>query len=353
MLPETLRWVGQIDGTLELIDQRLLPGKLIYIKCNETKEVFDAIRDLAVRGAPAIGVTAAYGAVIAARNGQDPLKSLIEGCDYLAKARPTAVNLFWALDRMKHFGQTLAERNPSREKFLQVLLSEAKAIHEEDIAMCRSIGDYGAALIHEGDGVLTHCNAGSLATSFFGTALAVIYAAQNQGKRFLVYADETRPVLQGARLTQWELSQAGVDVTLLCDNMAGYAMAQGKITKIITGADRIAANGDTANKIGTYSVAVLAKHHKIPFYVAAPISTFDFSIPDGRHIPIEERQADEVRQFGCALTSLPDAKVWNPAFDVTPAELIAGIITDRGIIDRPNTESIHQFFSNRPKGSVK
>ncbi|NLE28845.1 MAG: S-methyl-5-thioribose-1-phosphate isomerase [Phycisphaerae bacterium] len=353
MLPETLRWIGQTDGTLELIDQRLLPGKLVYIRCNQTREVFDAIRDLAVRGAPAIGVTAAYGAVIAARSGQDPLKSLIEGCDYLVTARPTAVNLSWALDRMKRFGQTLAERNPSREKFLQVLLAQAKAIHEEDIAMCRSIGDHGSVLINDGDGVLTHCNAGSLATSFFGTALAVIYAAFQQGKKFAVYADETRPVLQGARLTHWELTQAGVDATLLCDNMAGYAMKQGKITKIITGADRIAANGDTANKIGTYSVAVLAKHHHIPFYVAAPISTFDFSIPDGGHIPIEERNADEVRQFGCALTSLPDAKVWNPAFDVTPAELITGIITDRGIIDRPTTDAIRNFFSHAPKGTLK
>ena len=240
MLPETLRWIGQTDGTLELIDQLLLPEKLVYIRCNQTREVFDAIRDLAVRGAPAIGVTAAYGAVIAARSGQDPLKSLIEGCDYLVTARPTAVNLSWALDRMKSFGQTLAERNPSREKFLQVLLAQAKAIHEEDIAMCRSIGDHGSVLINDGDGVLTHCNAGSLATSFFGTALAVIYAAFQQGKKFAVYADETRPVLQGARLTHWELTQAGVDATLLCDNMAGYAMKQGKITKIITGADRIA-----------------------------------------------------------------------------------------------------------------
>jgi methylthioribose-1-phosphate isomerase len=353
MLPETLRWVGGADGTLELIDQRLLPGKLVYIPCNQTQEVFDAIRDLAVRGAPAIGVTAAYGAVIAARNGVDPLQSLVDGCDYLAKARPTAVNLFWALDRMKRFGQTLAERNPSREKFMLTLLAEAKAIHEEDIAMCRSIGKHGATLICDGDGVLTHCNAGSLATSFYGTALAVIYAAQEQGKKFRVYADETRPILQGARLTHWELAQAGVDVTLICDNMAGYAMKQGKITKIVVGADRIAANGDTANKIGTYSVAVLAKHHHIPFYIAAPISTFDFAIPDGSHIPIEERQGDEVRQFGSSRTSLPDAKVWNPAFDVTPAELIAGIITDRGIIEHPTSEAISQFFSHRPKGTIK
>jgi methylthioribose-1-phosphate isomerase len=350
MLPETLRWVGDSEGVLELIDQRELPGKLIYIPCTTTQEVFDAIKDLAVRGAPAIGVTAAYGAVIAARTGGDSPASLIDGCEYLATSRPTAVNLFWALDRMKKFGLAMAERKLPREAFLGELLAEARRIHEEDIAMCRSIGRFGAPLIGEGDGVLTHCNAGSLATSYFGTALAVIYEARSQGKAFQVYADETRPVLQGARLTHWELSQAGVDVTLICDNMAGYAMKQGKITKVITGADRIAANGDTANKIGTYSVAVLAKEHNIPFYVAAPISTFDFTLTSGKDIPIEERHADEVRGFGGSQTALADAKVWNPAFDVTPAELITAIITDRGVIERPTTEKIATFFSLTPKG---
>lgn len=344
MLPETLRWVGNSDGYLELIDQRLLPGQLIYIKCTKTQEVYDAIKTLAVRGAPAIGVTAAYGAVIAARESGDAFENLKTGCGQLAGSRPTAVNLFWALDRMKRIGQQLAGQTLSREQFLTELLAEAKKIHEEDVAMCRSIGRYGANLIKDGYGVLTHCNAGSLATSYFGTALAVIYAAREQGKKFSVFADETRPVLQGARLTHWELAQAGVDVTLICDNMAGYAMQRGKIQMVVVGADRIAANGDTANKIGTYSVAVLAKEHKIPFYIAAPISTFDFNIPDGSHIPIEERQPDEVRKFTSALASLPDAKVWNPAFDVTPAGLIAGIITDRGVIDRPDTQKIHNFF---------
>ncbi len=344
MLPETLRWTGDINGCLELIDQRLLPGKLVYIQCTNTQEVYDAIKTLAVRGAPAIGVAAAYGAVIAAKETQNSLTSLIEGCQYLASSRPTAVNLFWALDRMKHMGEKLAGQKLSRERFLAGLLDEAKKIHEEDVAMCRSIGRYGADLIKEGYGVLTHCNAGSLATSYFGTALAVIYAAREQGKKFSVFADETRPVLQGARLTHWELAQAGVDVTLICDNMAGYAMKQGKIQMVIVGADRIAANGDTANKIGTYSVAVLAKEHLIPFYVAAPISTFDFNIPDGSHIPIEERLPDEVRKFASALASLPDAKVWNPAFDVTPAELIAGIVTDRGLINHPDAQKIRDFF---------
>jgi len=349
MLPETLRWVGGTDGCLELIDQRLLPGQLVYIKCADTQEVYDAIKNLAVRGAPAIGVAAAYGAVIAARESQDTLKSLTEGCQYLASARPTAVNLFWALDRMKRTGEQLAERKPSRDEFLAALLAEARKIHEEDIAMCRSIGTHGADLIQNGFGVLTHCNAGSLATSFYGTALAVIYQAREQGKQFRVYADETRPVLQGARLTHWELAQAGVAVTLICDNMAGYAMKQGKINMVIVGADRIAANGDTANKIGTYSVAVLAQKHNIPFYVAAPISTFDFSIPDGSHIPIEERNSDEVRQFAANYTSLPQAKVWNPAFDVTPAELIAAIVTDRGVIQKPNAKVIRDFFADSCK----
>jgi methylthioribose-1-phosphate isomerase len=344
MLPETLRWVGNSDGHLELIDQRQLPGQLIYIKCTNTQEVYDAIKTLAVRGAPAIGVTAAYGAVIAAQGVGDAAENLKTGCGRLAGSRPTAVNLFWALDRMKRMGQQLAGQELSRDQFLAGLLDEAKKIHEEDVAMCRSIGRHGADLIKTGYGVLTHCNAGSLATSYFGTALAVIYAAREQGKRFSVFADETRPVLQGARLTHWELAQAGVDVTLICDNMAGYAMKRGKIQMVIVGADRIAANGDTANKIGTYSVAVLAREHKIPFYVAAPISTFDFNIPDGSHIPIEERSPDEVRKFSSALASLPDAKVWNPAFDVTQAELIAGIITDRGVIDRPDAQKIRDFF---------
>jgi methylthioribose-1-phosphate isomerase len=346
MLPETLRWVGNIDGRLELIDQRQLPGQLIYIQCITTQEVYDAIKTLAVRGAPAIGVTAAYGALIAARQPGDVVENLKAGCDHLAASRPTAVNLFWALDRMKSFGIRLAGEKLSREQLLAGLLDEAKKIHEEDVAMCRSIGRHGASMIQEGDGVLTHCNAGSLATSYYGTALAVIYAARELGKKFSVFADETRPILQGARLTHWELAQAGVDVTLICDNMAGYAMKQGKIQRVIVGADRIAANGDTANKIGTYSVAVLAKRHNIPFYIAAPISTFDFNIPDGSHIPIEERAHDEVRKFGSSLASLPNAKVWNPAFDVTPAELITAIITDRGVITPPNPQTIQALFKH-------
>ncbi len=343
-LPATLRWVGEIEGYLEIIDQRLLPNELTYIKCTDTQQVYNAIKELAVRGAPAIGVTAGYGAFISARNSNNPIEGIKAGCDILKTSRPTAVNLFWALNRMQQFAINLERENISRDVFLSQLLNEARAIHEEDIQMCYSIGKHGAHLIKDGYGVLTHCNAGSLATSYFGTALAVIYQAHIEGRKFTVFSDETRPVLQGARLTQWELSQAGVDVILICDDMAGYAMRCGKIDVVITGADRIAANGDTANKIGTYSIAVLAKKHNIPFYIAAPISTFDPEISDGSEIPIEQRNADEIRKIGTNLISKPDAQVWNPAFDVTPAELIDGIITEQGIIDRPDKNKIMPYL---------
>lgn len=342
MLPETLRWIDGIDGRLELLDQRLLPGKLEYLPCAGLEQVYDAIKTLAVRGAPAIGVTAAYGAVIAARRGKtvaDCLTELREGATYLNTSRPTAVNLSWALERMVGKGQDLAGAT-SREEFLQALLSEAEAIDEEDRAMCRRIGQFGSGFIEDGFGVLTHCNAGSLATSFYGTALAVIYEAHRQGRRFTVYADETRPLLQGARLTYWELDQAGIDAVLICDNTAGYAMQLGKIDMVITGADRIAGNGDVANKIGTYSVAVLAAKHGIPFYVAAPLSTFDLSLASGSEIPIEQRSPDEVRRIGDSLITVEDATVWSPAFDVTPAELVTAIVTDRGVIERPDSERI-------------
>jgi len=349
MLPETLRWVGGIDGRLELVDQRLLPGKLQYLRCVNVEQVYHAIKDLAVRGAPAIGVTAGYGALIAARRGAtvaECLAKLREGSAYLNGSRPTAVNLSWALGRMGQAGEKLAEGSPDRGAFLIALLAEAKKIDDEDRQMCRNIGMNGEKLIKDGFGVLTHCNAGSLATSYYGTALAVIYEAKATGRDFTVYVDETRPVLQGARLTYWELRQAGVDAILLCDNMAGYAMQLGKVNMVVTGADRIAANGDVANKIGTYSVAVLASKHNIPFYVAAPLSTFDLSLESGADIPIEERSPDEVRRIGKELITVADAAVWSPAFDVTPAELVTAIITDRGVINRPNREQIALHFAS-------
>jgi methylthioribose-1-phosphate isomerase len=349
MLPETLRWVGGVDGHLDLVDQRLLPGKLQYLRCANVEQVYHAIKDLAVRGAPAIGVTAGYGALIAARRGAtvaECLAKLREGSACLNGSRPTAVNLSWALGRMGQAGEKLAVGSQDREAFLLFLLDEAKKIDDEDRQMCRNIGKNGEKLIKDGFGVLTHCNAGSLATSYYGTALAVIYEAKATGRDFTVYVDETRPVLQGARLTYWELRQAGVDAILLCDNMAGYAMQLGKVNMVVTGADRIAANGDVANKIGTYSVAVLAAKHNLPFYVAAPLSTFDLSLDSGADIPIEERSPDEVRRIGKELITVADAAVWSPAFDVTPAELITAIITDRGVIDYPNRERVALHFAS-------
>ncbi len=348
MLPETLRWKNGINGTLELIDQRLLPATLEYLTCETTEQVFDAIKTLVVRGAPAIGVTAAYGAVIAARRGTDLetcLTQLKQGAEYLNKSRPTAVNLSWALNRMAKHADKLAADTPTREQFLDDLLAEAKAIDREDRTMCRNIGKHGSQFIENNFGVLTHCNAGSLATTFYGTALAVIYHAWESGKRFKVYADETRPVMQGSRLTHWELNKAGIDATLICDSMAGYAMQLDKINMVVVGADRIAANGDVANKIGTYSVAVLAQKHNIPFYVAAPASTFDLSLTSGADIPIEQRNPDEIRKIANHYTANTDADVWNPAFDITPAELITAIITNRGVIETPTTEKIASFFT--------
>jgi len=341
MLPPTVKWEGDIDGHLELIDQTLLPAELKFIGCHDLQTLWHAIKVLRVRGAPAIGVAAAYGPVIAAQHAntsEDILQRVEQACDYLATARPTAVNLFWALDRMRNYARQIAHLPP--KELRQALLKEAKAIHEEDIRMCRAIGEYGDRLIPQEANILTHCNAGSLATSHLGTALAVMYIAAEKGKKLHVWVDETRPLLQGARLTCWELHQAGIDATLICDNMAASAMGQGKIDLVITGADRIAANGDTANKIGTYGLAVLANYHNIPFYIAAPVSTFDLSIPDGSHIPIEQRQGEEVRRWGNHQTAPADAKVWNPAFDVTPAGLITAIITDRGIIEKPNRQNI-------------
>lgn len=334
-LPRTIEWVGGLDGHVALIDQNCLPGELRIEPYRDVKSLWDAIRRLAVRGAPAIGIAAAMGAMLGVRDfaGGDHvgfLAHLAKVCQYIGTSRPTAVNLSWALARMQTVAR--AATGVDVQGLKRLLLDEAKKIRDEDEAMCRAIGRHGEPLIVDGAGVLTHCNAGSLATAYYGTAMAPLYTAHAKGRRFRVFADETRPLLQGSRLTAWELQHAGIDVTLLCDNMAGALMKSGKVTMVVVGADRIAANGDTANKIGTYSVAVLARAHGIPFYVAAPSSTFDLSLPDGSHIPIEERSADEIRcGFGPATAPL-DIPCFHPAFDVTPAELIRGIITERGII---------------------
>jgi len=332
----TLEWIGGIDGYLRLLDQTRLPRELVYLDCQDEKQVWQAIRSLQVRGAPAIGIAAAYGVCLGIKKMDSPsVDSLFQRLEtvvsYLASARPTAVNLFWALGRMKHRAQA-SRRLDSPEQICQVLLEEAKAIHEEDRAICRGIGHWGSTLLADGMGILTHCNAGALATSELGTALAAIYTAAASGKRLSVFADETRPLLQGARLTAWELGMHGIPVTLICDNMAAQVMREGRIHAVIVGADRIAANGDVANKIGTYGLAVLAKAHNIPFYVAAPSSTFDLNLAHGGLIPIEQRSPEEVTcPFGMAIAP-KGVHVYNPAFDVTPAELITAIIYEKGII---------------------
>jgi len=340
----TLHWNGGIDGQLVLIDQTLLPTEFREIACPTVETVWEAIKSLRVRGAPAIGVAAAYGVCTGLQNvhGADEAalyRRLDEVVAYLGTSRPTAVNLFWALDRMRNKAGELRGRHPPAA-IARLLLAEAALIEEEDRRTCRELGRHGAALLADGFGVLTHCNAGGLATADYGTALAVIFAACETGRRLHVYADETRPLMQGARLTAWELKQRGIPVTLLCDSMAAQLMREGKIQAVIVGADRIAANGDTANKIGTYGVAILAAHHHIPFYVAAPISTFDFTLPTGAGIPIEHRDGREVTH-GFGRQTAPDGiDVYNPAFDVTPAPLIAGFITERGIIRPPYLENL-------------
>ncbi|MFA7237903.1 MAG: S-methyl-5-thioribose-1-phosphate isomerase [Phycisphaeraceae bacterium] len=328
---ETLRWVGDAaGGHLRLLDQTQLPTQVTYMDCDDVETVWDAIKRLAVRGAPAIGVAAGYGCVIAAQRGE-----FREGADYLATSRPTAVNLFWAIDRMKRSGGDSPES----------LLAEAKRIHAEDAAMCHRIGEHGLRLMPENGGVLTHCNAGALATAGIGTATAPMYLAHDRGRKLKVYCDETRPLLQGARLTAWELSRAGIDVTLICDDMAGWLMRQGKVKAVIVGADRITANGDAANKIGTYGVAVMAKHHGIPFYVAAPGSTFDLTLRSGEGIPIEHRDSKEVAE-GFGKRTAAEVDIWNPAFDVTPADLIGAIITDRGVIEPVNEQNVRKMFEH-------
>lgn len=343
----TIEWEGDIEGRIRLVDQTLLPTELKFVYCEDIKSIWHAIKTLMVRGAPAIGIAAAMGVVLGskdihAKDADTFLKELKHVTSYLSTARPTAVNLFWGIARMERVAQE--NKNKSVQEIKDALLHEAIKIQNEDKVICRQIGENGAKLIKDGNGILTHCNAGGLATADYGTALAVLFKAKEQGKHIKVYADETRPLLQGARLTAWELVHAGIDVTLICDSMAAHVMKQGKVQCVIVGADRIAANGDTANKIGTYGVSILAKEHGIPFYVAAPVSTFDLSIKSGNDIPIEERSPEEITNGFGKKTAPEGVKVFNPAFDVTPAKNITAIITEKGVITKPFAENIQRLL---------
>jgi len=331
---ETIKW---LSGAVRIIDQTELPLRLVYLDCRNVETLAQAIEELKVRGAPAIGVAAAYGVVLSIwghRGTSQELEQKIRwAVDRLSHTRPTAINLFWALERMRRV--FLQNRGEKPEKIQHLLLREANRIFEQDRRVCRQLGENGATLLEDGMSVLTHCNAGALATAGLGTALGVIYTAKSQGKHIRVFADETRPLLQGARLTTWELLQSGIEVTLICDNAAATLMRKGKVDAVIVGADRIARNGDVANKVGTYGLAVLAKEHHIPFYVAAPLSTLDMNLANGNQIPIEERKPEEVtRGFGLP-TAPQEVEVFNPAFDVTPAELVGAIISEKGIARFP------------------
>jgi methylthioribose-1-phosphate isomerase len=345
MLPTIAR---EADAVV-MIDQRKLPAEEVYVRCETAAEVARAIKTMVIRGAPAIGVAAAMGIALGMRTSkatgtQKFAAEFYKICELMAATRPTAVNLFWAIDRMKRAFAAAAEAGESVDQIKDRLDREAQLIHDEDVASCRAMGAFGAAVVPAEARILTHCNAGALATAGYGTALGVIRGAVEQGKQVTVYADETRPFLQGARLTAWELVRDGIPTTVITDNMAGALMHQGRVNFVVVGADRIAANGDTANKIGTYSVAILAREHQIPFYVAAPLSTIDLNTPDGQHIPIEERQAKEVTHLRGTQLTPEGATVWNPAFDVTPSHLIAGIITERGIFRPPYSESLKRAF---------
>ena len=348
MLP-TIEWQ---DDTIVMVDQRKLPAQELYVRCRTSQEVAKAIRTMVIRGAPAIGVAAAMGIALGMRRStaKGTRQFAVEfqkTCDMMAATRPTAVNLFWAIDRMKRTFSEGALAGESTEELAARLNREARAIHDEDVANCRTMGQFGASLVPDGARVLTHCNAGALATAGYGSALGVIRAAVEQGKRIAVFADETRPFLQGARLTAWDLARDGISTTVITESMAGPLMRAGEIDLVVVGADRIAANGDTANKIGTYTVAVLAREHKIPFYVAAPLSTIDLATPDGEHIPIEERDQREVSHLGASRLTPVGAKIRNPAFDVTPNRYITGIITERGVFTAPFGESLQQAFTDR------
>jgi methylthioribose-1-phosphate isomerase len=333
-----------------MIDQRKLPGAEVYVKCKTAPQVAKAIKTMVIRGAPAIGVAAAMGLALGVRQSkmtgtQKLAAEFYKLCEMMAATRPTAVNLFWAIDRMKRVFGEAATSGASVQQIQARLELEARRIHDEDVASCRAMGAYGASMVPETARILTHCNAGALATAGYGTALGVIRGAVEQGKKIAVLADETRPFLQGARLTAWELTRDGIDTTVITDNMSGAMMRDGQVDLVVVGADRIAANGDVANKIGTYTVAVLAKVHDIPFYVAAPISTIDLSTPDGSKIPIEERSAKEVTHMGSTRLTPEAAHVRNPAFDVTPHKYVTAIITEKGIATAPYTESLPALFT--------
>jgi methylthioribose-1-phosphate isomerase len=342
--------IGKDADAVVMIDQRRLPAQEVYVRCRTAAEVARAIKTMVIRGAPAIGVAAAMGIALGARKSratgtQKFAAEFFRHCDLMAATRPTAVNLFWAIERMKRVFGEAANAGESVDQIKDRLDREAEAIHDEDVASCRAMGAFGAEVVPADAHILTHCNAGALATAGYGTALGVIRGAVEAGKHVTVFADETRPFLQGARLTAWELVRDGIETTVITDNMAGALMQQGRVNLVVVGADRIAANGDTANKIGTYAVAVLAREHRIPFYVAAPLSTVDLSTPHGSRIPIEERNPREVTHVGGARVAASGAGIWNPAFDVTPHELIAGIITERGIVRPPFAESLRLVAS--------
>jgi methylthioribose-1-phosphate isomerase len=346
MLP-TIEWQ---DDAVVMIDQRKLPKQEIYVRCKTANEVAKAIKTMVIRGAPAIGVSAAMGLAMGVKKstatGTRQLSSeFLKSCEVMAATRPTAVNLFWAIERMKQRFAALAQAGASVADIKAALVVEAQAIHDEDVLSCRTLGAFGATLVPQEATILTHCNAGALATAGYGTALGVIRGAVDAGKTIKVLADETRPFLQGARLTAWELVKDNIDTTVITDNMAGALMREGLIDLVVVGADRIAANGDTANKIGTYSVAVLAKENGVPFYVAAPLSTIDLDTPTGAKIPIEERPAKEVTHIGPSQVTPDGAKVRNPAFDVTPARYITAIVTEKGIARPDYTTSLKQLFS--------
>jgi len=343
---ETLRWV---EDHLEMIDQRILPADFQYISYNSALSVADGIRSMVVRGAPAIGCAAAYGVALEALNLQDAgvdefSKGMEQAFKILLESRPTAVNLFWAIDRMRSKMNENISLTP--KKIANTLLSEAHEILNEDIKINRKMGSFGAELLPDGARVLTHCNAGALATAGHGTALGVIRSAVEAGKKISVIAGETRPFLQGARLTAWEMVQEDIPITLISDNMSGHLMSCGEIDAIIVGTDRVAGNGDVANKIGTYMVAVLSKRHNIPFYVACPLSTIDRSISSGSDIPIEERPIDEITGYRDYQWAAEGVSVRNPAFDVTPADLVTGLITEKGVIFSPTTEKINNLFNS-------
>lgn len=347
--------IARDNDAVVMIDQRKLPVQEVYVRCRTVAEVARAIRTMVIRGAPAIGVAAALGIALGMRRSlatgtQKFAGEFYKMCELMASTRPTAVNLFWAIDRMKRSFASGATAGESVDQLKDRLDREADLIHDEDVANCRAMGAFGAEVVPANASILTHCNAGALATAGYGTALGVIRGAIAAGKKVAVFADETRPFLQGARLTAWELVRDGIDTTVITDNMSGALMRQGKVNFVVVGADRIAANGDTANKIGTYSVAVLAREHNVPFYVAAPLSTIDLKTTDGSGIPIEERTSREVTHIGGSQMAPDGAKVWNPAFDVTPHYLIAGIITERGIFRAPYTASLARAFETATAG---